>query len=91
MNMKKKDLIDNKISNVHKNVIETLSKITKIDQSGINEETLIREELGIDSLLAMEILAKIEKFYNITINEEDAIKRKTVGEFIDLIIQLIHE
>ena len=34
----------------NKDVIEILSKITRIDSSGITYDTLIFEELGLDSL-----------------------------------------
>lgn len=70
---------------VHQEIKETLGKITRFDPSEINDDLLFREELGIDSLMAMEILAKVENYYKIKIKEEDIINVKTVGEFIDIV------
>lgn len=70
---------------VHQEIKETLGKITRFDPSEINDDLLFREELGIDSLMAMEILAKVENYYKIKIKEEDIINVKTVDEFIDIV------
>lgn len=70
---------------IRREIKETLGKITRFDSSEINDNLLFREELGIDSLMAMEILAKVENYYKIKIKEEDIINVKTVGEFIDIV------
>jgi acyl carrier protein len=64
---------------------DTLSEITGIDSSGITYDTLIFEELGLDSLMAIEILAKIEKQFDIIIEETLLADIKTVGDFIQAI------
>ena len=86
----------NKIKNysliyIRNKIIELFFKVTHIDKLEISDEMLIREELGIDSLMAMEILAKIEKSYDITINEEEVFKLKTIGEFIEYVWRLINK
>ena len=40
---------------------ETISSVSRIDIAELKDNVLIREELGIDSLMAMEIVAKCEK------------------------------
>lgn len=70
---------------MHQEIKETLAKITRFNIDEINDSVLFREELGIDSLMAMEILAKVENYYKIKIKEEDMINVKTVGEFIDIV------
>jgi acyl carrier protein len=76
--------------NVNTTLIDTLSEITRIDSSGITYDTLIFEELGIDSLMAIEILAKIEKRFDIIIEESLLAKINTVGDFIQAIEEKIN-
>ncbi len=68
-----------------KDFIEILSKITRIDSSGITYDTLIFEELGLDSLMAIEILARIEKKFDIIIEESFLSDIDTVGDFVQTI------
>ncbi len=75
---KKKTDIDGKIK-------ATISRVARIDESEFDENTVIREELGIDSLRAMEILAAIETILNINIDEAKAFDVVTVGDLIKLV------
>lgn len=75
--------------NLRNQIIKTLSLIAGIDDKKFNENTLIREELGIDSLMTIEIIAKIEKYYTIQINEEDIIEINNVGDLITYIEKMI--
>lgn len=77
--------------NLRDKIIKTLALIARINEKNFDENTLIREELGIDSLMTMEILAKIEKHYDIQVNEEDIIDINNVGDFIDFIKAIITE
>lgn len=77
--------------NLRDKIIKTLALIARINEKKFDENTLIREELGIDSLMTMEILAKIEKHYDIQVNEEDIIDINNVGDFIDFIKAIITE
>jgi len=71
--------------NNNKSFIDILSKITRIDSSGITYDTLILEELGLDSLMAIEILARIEKQFDIIIEESVLADVNTVGYFVKAI------
>lgn len=72
-----------------KDFIEILSKITRIDSTGITYDTLIFEELGLDSLMAIEILARVEKQFDIIIEESLLSDIDTVGDFIQTIEEKI--
>jgi acyl carrier protein len=78
-----------KIAEINEDFIDTLSTITQIDSTGITYDTLIFEELGIDSLMAIEILAKIEKQFNIIIEESLLLDVNTVGDFVQIIEEKI--
>ena len=78
-----------RISEINEDFIDTLSKITQIDSSGITYDTLIFEELGLDSLMAIEILAMIEKQFDIIIEESLLLDVNTVGDFVQTIEEKI--
>jgi acyl carrier protein len=59
-----------------------VSRISRIESSEFSDDVLIREELGIDSLMAMEILAVCEKELRIEIDETEMYAVDTVGEFL---------
>jgi acyl carrier protein len=64
---------------------QVVSRISRIDASEFRDEVLIREELGIDSLMSMEILATIEKELGLILDEGLFACVETVGEFFALV------
>lgn len=91
MTILEKDVLMDKMSNnrndeeIHQDIIRVLAKITRIDASSIDENVLIRDELGIDSLMGIEIIAKVEKYYNIHLEESLLLDMNRVGDFINLV------
>lgn len=78
-----------KTNDLKTEIVKILSKITRIDLNGITFETLIFEELGIDSLMAIEILARVEKQFDIIIEESLLADVHTVGDFVHTIEEKI--
>jgi len=74
-----------KDEDICQDIIKVLAEITRIDGSSIKDDVLIRDELGIDSLMGIEIIAKVEKFYNIHLEESLLLEINRVGDFIDLV------
>jgi acyl carrier protein len=70
---------------IRQDIIKVLAKITRIDESVIDDDVLIRDELGIDSLMGIEIIAKVEQYYNIHLEESLLLEMNRVGDFIDLV------
>jgi len=70
---------------IRQNIIKVLANITRIDMSSIHDDVLIRDELGIDSLMGIEIIAKVEKYYDIHLEESLLLEMNRVGDFIDLV------
>lgn len=70
-------------------IITIASRISRIDRAEFEEDVLIREELGIDSLMAMEILAHCERQLFIEIPESEMYEVQTVADFIE-VIRRIH-
>ena len=69
-------------------VRQIVARISRIDEDQLQDHVLIREELGIDSLMSMEIIARCEKLLKIKIDESSFFEVQTVGNFFDLLITL---
>ena len=51
----------------------------------VQDETVIREGLGLDSLQLTELLFEIEERLSVKITDDEAMKLRTVGDLITLI------
>lgn len=67
---------------------QIVARISRIDVNELQDQVLIQEELGIDSLMSMEIIARCEKSLGIKIDETLFANIHTVGDFNDLLIKL---
>ena len=56
---------------IKKDVKRTISEITEVPEDELKEDADFTSELGIDSMMALEMVAAIEKKYKIVIPEED--------------------
>ncbi len=69
--------------------IKTLvSKVCKIPEDKINENANLFSDLGIDSLLGVEIFAALDKKYGINVPEEELKNINTLGDIINLVKKL---
>ncbi len=68
-------------SKVKKVLAETLG----IDESEVKRDSKFVEDLGVESLDTVEIVAALEEEFDIDIPDEDAEKNVTVGQAIDYI------
>ncbi|HTG00279.1 MAG TPA: acyl carrier protein [Nitrospirota bacterium] len=70
---------------VRKMVTRIISDITKIPEPEITGDKLIRDDLGVDSMRAIESLAVIEKEFSIVIDPDKAFLVATVNDLVKLI------
>lgn len=70
-------------------VRQIMSRVSRIDAAELAPEVLIREELGIDSLMAMEIVATCELELGIRIDEAELYRVQSVGDFESLVLRLM--
>ena len=76
----------NNLEGIKKEVKSLISKIIQIQEEDIKENADFFKDLGIDSMMALEIIASIEKKYRITIPEEDIPKLTSlekIYEYLD--------
>lgn len=68
-----------------------ISGISRIPASDLADDVNVREEVGIDSLMAMEIIANCEKRFCVVIDENRYAEIETIGDFLCLIESLARE
>ncbi len=69
---------------LEKELREIIANITEIEPSEIKLESSFVEDLGMDSMMALEILAAMEKKYKIQVPEEKLGKLTNLKETINL-------
>ena len=77
------------MSDTFEQVKGVVANLLKIDAGTIGPGSKFVEDLGADSMKSVELVAAFEDAFDIEMNEEDALKVKTVGDataFIDRII-----
>jgi acyl carrier protein len=77
---------DLSVKSIIKNII---SEVGGIDISLLEDHLQVREELMLDSLKEIEIAAKVERFFNISLNEKMLMKINTLNDFIKLVEKTI--
>ena len=65
-----------------------VAQITNIDPDAINEDTVLYDDLGVDSLDLFQIVMAIEEQFEIEVSEEDAQSIVTVGDAVKMISRL---
>lgn len=66
-------------------VKENISETLNCDADTITLESDLREDLGADSLDATELAMALESAFDITIEDEEIMKFKTVGDIVSYI------
>ena len=77
---------------------EIFSKLKKlisadlgVDETEINEDSHLQEDLNADLLSITDLFIKLEKEFGITINQDQSHKLQTVGDILNLIDDQIGE
>lgn len=69
---------------LEKELREMIAKIVEIEPKKIGLDTKFVEDLGMDSMMALEILASMEKKYKIQVPEEKLNQLRTLKDAIKL-------
>ncbi|MBU4457899.1 MAG: acyl carrier protein [Candidatus Omnitrophica bacterium] len=76
---------------IREDIKKLVAEIARMDPKKVKESHDIRNDMGVDSLSAMEILASIEKKLDIVIDEAKAFNVITVKDLIDLVMHYLHK
>ena len=74
-----------KNEDVEKVVKEVISDRLSIDKSKVNSDSLIKEDLGVDSFGAVELIFEFKDRFGIEIPQEDFGKIKKVKDIVEYI------
>ncbi len=72
-------------------IIKEIAAKFSLDENNINEDLRFTEDLNLDSIDLVETLMEIEEKNNIQIPDEKAINIKTVGDFIEVVLEETNE
>ena len=68
---------------------KAISELLGIDESEINEESVIYQDIGIDSLGLVNLGIKIQKIYEIEIPPAVMVEVRTIGDFYYNVKELV--
>lgn len=77
--------------NVEKDVRELIASILEVEPSEIKGEAEFVKDLGMDSMMALEILAGLEKKYKIVIPEDMLPKFTNLNVTVDIVTDLLNK
>ena len=72
------------LDKIRADVVAIIAEVAEIPEESITDEALL-EDLGVDSLMGLEIVAIAEKKYKIEIPEEEIPKLKTLNHILNMI------
>jgi acyl carrier protein len=78
-------MIEVNMENLEKEIRGIISEITEIEPDKITPGAKFVDDLGMDSMMALEILAAMEKKYGVQIPEEKLAKLTDLKETINLL------
>jgi acyl carrier protein len=76
-----------KVMDIEKTVINLIAKIADLDSSEIENDSLLVNDLSMDSLMFLDFVTQIEKEAQSFISPKEMVGIKTVQDVIDLVIK----
>jgi acyl carrier protein len=70
---------------VETRVREIIAEISRQDLTPIGRDDDLVEVLGVDSLQGLQILAAVEKRFNLRLPDEDLVKMRTIGTIAEAV------
>lgn len=66
-------------------VKEVVVEAVNVDESQIKLDSKLKEDLGIDSLAAVELVLELESTFDITVEDEELMALKTIQDIVTLV------
>ena len=74
---------------IKQDVRKLVSKVSQVPEAELKDDARFVEDLGVDSMLALEIIAGIEKKYKAIIPEEEIPKIRTLNNVYEILENLL--
>ena len=78
-------MAENNIKDLEKEIIKTLAGVTGRDPEEFKPEASFYDDLGVDSIKAIEIVVAMERQYKIKIRDEQVPKIATVKQAVEIV------
>ena len=72
-------------------VVAIVSRVAKVPESQLTPDTDLRDDLNVDSLQGLQIMARLEKKFEVTIPDEELDMYTSVRLIVEAIEQLLIE
>lgn len=82
-------MADVKTQNLEQELRSLIAEIVEIDAARITMDASFVEDLGMDSMMALEILASIEKKYKLRIPEDNLTKITNLRQVVGLVTDFL--
>jgi acyl carrier protein len=69
---------------------EMMAEIMEAEPGEIKDDAQFVQDLGMDSMMALEILASLEKKYKIVIPEEELLRFTTLNSTVEVVSKIIN-
>ncbi|MBM3244827.1 MAG: acyl carrier protein [Candidatus Omnitrophica bacterium] len=76
---------------IKKEVRKLISDITEVPEKDLKEDAKFVEDLGIDSMMALEIVASLEKKYKVVIPEDEIPNVRSLANVYQILEKLINK
>lgn len=76
---------------IKKEIKQLVAKLAEIPEDKITDTAKFSEDLGIDSMVALEIIASIEKKYKVVVPEEEIPKLRSLQDTYNLFQKLLNK
>jgi acyl carrier protein len=74
--------------NIKAQVNAIIAEVLEMDASGITADQHLRTLPNVDSMKVLQVIVRIEKTFDIELEDEATFRTQTVGEFYDLVTAL---
>ena len=78
------------VANLEDEIRSLVADILEREPSQLDPNAQLVEDLGMDSMMALEIIASLEKRYKIRLPEQELQEVKTVNRIIELAKRYVH-
>jgi acyl carrier protein len=77
---------------IRQKIVDTVAEEFELEQDQLTPEATLYDDLGLDSLDAVDLVVAMEKAFGVKLTNEEAIKSvRTVGDLNELIINMKNE
>lgn len=76
---------------VKREVVAIIAHVAKVPEIQLTPDTDLRDDLNVDSLQGLQIMARLERKFDVTIPDEELDMYTSVRLIVDAIEQLLYE